>query len=261
MKRKKGGAIALALAAAAAIGLGFAGKANASDPKGGRKPAKGKGKGKKPKPKPKPGSGRGGKLPGKGKGAGADVDPSKPRGIVWGDPGKIPADFDYQSNKIWISSDCTAVAVGAYFFAEGVRHENSTPWKLDLPRLQQDLPKGGPLLRYPDATDQIPDLMDVLEEDPKRTAYTWVGDYLESRFLIEVNTGEGDGGDVSPEDFPFRDALNLLIAQASIATGGSDCSRRRGEWGVGLQDFYNFCGERIAAFQEFIYQPVTGTLS
>lgn len=71
------------------------------------------------------GGGGGGLKPGGGKlptgpgapPASARINPSTIEGgsAWWGDPSKIPADFDWNGNGIFISTDCTAIAIGAEF--------------------------------------------------------------------------------------------------------------------------------------------------
>lgn len=65
------------------------------------------------------GGGSGGGGGGSGGGGKKKKRPALPKGAkLYGDPSKVPDGFDWESNAIFISDDCTTVAEGAFFFPE-----------------------------------------------------------------------------------------------------------------------------------------------
>ncbi|MGH1343783.1 MAG: hypothetical protein ACRBN8_19660 [Nannocystales bacterium] len=167
-------------------------------------------------------------------------------GYFWGDPQKIPEDFDYGSNQIYVSPDCSTVAVGYWFFAEGTDTKTGKSTRVSMSKLVDAISKDSdPKVRPPrpdfNGIGAQADLLGILTEHPKRTAFTWVGEYY--------------GGVVSAPNHSSTQLAEDLLRQASMRTGGNDCVARRDLWSPGMWDFIGFAATRLDEFRMAAYGP------
>lgn len=267
MKKKSSTGLLLGLAAAGAGLFLFAGNANAKGkdkPKGGGGDGKG-GRGQggddaDDRADGGAGPGGSGKGKGKGKSKGGKKKPSskEDRGFVWGDRSKIPDDFDFLGNKIWISQDCSTVAVGYWFLAEGVTGSKDEPSRVSFKDLLKNADDKADKLRYPRTTDVLPFIFDRLGETETMTVYTWLVDWWESRRFQFIGGDEVTEEDSAAADWPLviEQSVEALIRQASKNTGGTDCSARQDLWSEAMWQFRSFILQRATEFQKFVYQPV-----
>lgn len=250
-----GGALVVGAGAAAFL---WTRNANAADSSGENSGKSGGSSGKKPGGSKGPGGNGGGDGGGDGGGSGGsggggskkptkDTDPAdankEKEGYFWGDPGKIPEDFDYTSNKIYVSPDCSSVAVGYWFFAEGTDAEGKStrvPMSTLVDAISDDSDER---VRAPrpnfNGVGPEADLIGILAEAPKRTAYTWVGEYY--------------GGIASAPAHSSTALAEDMLRQASMRTGGNDCVGRRDLWSQGMWDFIGFLASRLDEFRRAAY--------
>ncbi|MCR9162853.1 MAG: hypothetical protein ACE37F_14135 [Nannocystaceae bacterium] len=256
-KPKKGlwaaGATVLALGAGAAAFL-FARGASASEGGGGGSKSSGKRSG---------GGGAGGSKSRGSKGPGGDgssggrTKPPKPdnerpsdtpekdgrEGYFWGDPDKVPEDFDWSSNQIWVSPDCSTVACGYWVWAEGTGPDGEAA-RVPMSKLVAAISNDSDQRVRPprpqfNGVGPEADLLGILSEHPKRTAYTWVGEYY--------------GGVVSAPGHSSTELAEDFMAQASQRTGGFNCMARRDLWSPGMFDFMEFAASRLDQFRRAAY--------
>lgn len=257
-KPKKGlwavGATVLALGAGAAAFL-FARGASASEGGGGGSKGSGKRSG---------GGGAGGSKSRGSKGPGGDgaggggTKPPKPdnerpsdttpekdgrEGYFWGDPDKIPDAFDWSSNQIWVSPDCSTVACGYWVWAEGTGPDGEAA-RVPMSKLVAAISNDSDQRVRPprpqfNGVGPEADLLGILSEHPKRTAYTWVGEYY--------------GGVVSAPGHSSTELAGDFMAQASQRTGGFNCMARRDLWSPGMFDFMEFAASRLDQFRRAAY--------
>lgn len=205
-----------------------------------------------------PGSGGGGgggsnggssrpKGGGQGKGARDGVRrQNDPSGYWWGDRSKIPADFDFQSNRIWISPDRTAAAAGFYFFVDG-QNEAGERIKYDEDGIGFMLADGTILYPTKDADhreDAVPNLKKILDKpgesgDLTHSVFSWVAAYY--------------GNAISPLEAATSKAIDLtqdMVDEASVLSGG-----RRGPIDLNgpLRTFYAYAAERLDMGRQAIY--------
>lgn len=169
---------------------------------------------------------------------------SEREGYFWGDPGKIPEDFDYGSNKIYVAPDCSSVAVGYWFFAAGTLDGEQT--SVPIGKLVDAISNpNDQRVRIPrDAHNGVgrqADLLGILSEHPKRTAFTWVGEYYG-----KIASAPGHSSTQLAED---------MFAQASQRTGGVNCMARRDQWSPQIWDFIGFAASRLDDFRMAAYGP------
>lgn len=278
-KMSKTGLVVAGLATAAVVGVGvFLVSGTASAKKA--KPSKSKGAG---SANPSRGSGTsripgaggadaggsagpGGALPsGGGKGRGKtkpggtrpkadpksnDDAPAKtePKGFWWGDRSKVPADFDYQSNRIWISADRTAAAAGFGFFLDGLdaAGERVTWDEKGLSFMVADGSVRTPTEDRDHREDPPPNLRAVLEAKNPETGkprhdsvFSWVGAYYGTGISpLEAATSRG------------VDLLQDMVDEASVLSGGS---RGAIDLNGPLRDFYGYALRRLEMGREAIY--------
>ena len=163
-------------------------------------------------------------------------------GYFWGDRDKVPEDFDWASNQIWVSPDCSTIACGYWFWAEGTLDGETT--RVPMAKLLAAIDKkSDPKVRPPrpehSGVGQQADLLGILSEHPQRTAYTWVGEYY--------------GGVASAPGHSSTELAEDLLYQASTRTGGNNCLAYRDMWSPGMWDFLGFAATRLDEFRRAVY--------
>lgn len=171
---------------------------------------------------------------------------SDKEGYFWGDPQKIPEGFDYGSNEIYVSPDCSSIAVGYWFFAEGLDTNTDKPTRVPMSKLVDAIgDDNDPRVRLPrknhNGVGREADLMGILGENPKRTVFTWVGEYY--------------GRIASAPNHSSMALAEDMLWQASMRTGGNDCVARRDLWSPGMWDFISFAATRLEEFRIAAYGP------
>jgi|GEM_PF-2965667 len=227
---------------------GDEGGAGGSAGPGGTLPSSGGGKGK--------GSGKG------KKGSGGDATPGGethenentgrkddvPMGFFWGDRTKVPADFDYQSNQIWISPDRTAAAAGFYFFMDGL-DENGDRVTWDEQGLSFLIGDGSVLPPTKDRDhreDPVPSLRKILRmKDPDTdeprldSVFSWIAAYYGTGISpLEAATSRG------------VDLLQDMVNEASVISGGQ---KRPLNLDGPLRSFYGYALARLEMGRKAIY--------
>lgn len=286
-KRSRAGLVVAGVATAAVVGAGvylLSGSASAKSPpkkpKGANAEPKPRGSGSSSPPRSGGGSkspgkgsgdaggslGPGGAIPsgGSGKGGGSKKPKGKtpkgkadegkesradvPKGFWWGDRSKVPADFDFQSNQIWISADRTAAAAGFYFFLDGndAQGERVTWDKEGLSFLISDGSVLTPTADRDHREDPVPSLRKILrKKDPDTgelrgdSVFSWVAAYYGTGISpLEAATSRG------------VDLLQDMVDQASVLSGGS-----KGELDLAgpLRDFYGYALGRLEMGRTAIY--------
>ncbi len=209
---------------------------------GGTIPSEGSGKGggsKKPK----------GKAPkDKGSDEGKESRSDEPKGFWWGDRSKVPADFDFQSNQIWISGDRSAAAAGFHFFLDGhdAKGERVT-WDEDgLSFLISDGTVPTPTADRDHREDPVPSLRKILrKKDPDTgelrgdSVFSWVAAYYGTGISpLEAATSRG------------VDLLQDMVDEASVLSGGSKGAM---DLSGPLRDFYGYALGRLEMGRKAIY--------
>jgi len=175
----------------------------------------------------------------------ADQTPNDEReGYFWGDRSKVPEDFDWSSNDIWVSPDCSTIACGYWFWAEGMLDgkDSRVPVRQLVESIDDDSdPKVRPPRPKFNGVGQEADLIGILSEHPRRTVYTWVGEYYGA-----IASAPGHSSTELAED---------LLYQASTRTGGNNCVARRDLWSPGMWDFIGFAASRLDEFRIAAWGP------
>ena len=209
------------------------GSASKGSGKGSGKSSGGKSNGKAPKDAPAPSEG------------GQD---DVPMGFFWGDRTKIPADFDFRSNRIWISPDRTAAAAGFYFFMDGTdANGDRVTWDEDgLSFLISDGSVLAPTKDRDHREDPVPSLRKILTMkdpqtgEPRRdSVFSWLAAYYGTAISpLEAATSEGVG------------LLQDMVDEASVINGGG---KQAINLNGPLRDFYGYALGRLEMGRRAIY--------
>lgn len=171
-----------------------------------------------------------------------------PMGFFWGDAAKIPADFDYQSNQIWVSPDRTAAAAGFYFFMDGL-DENGDRVTWDEQGLSFLIGDGSVLPPTRDRDhreDPVPSLRKILrKKDPDTgeprldSVFSWIAAYYGTGISpLEAATSRG------------VDLLQDMVDEASVLSGGQ---KRPLNLNGPLRTFYGYALQRMELGRRAIY--------
>lgn len=227
---------------------GTGGRAGGSAGPGGALPSGGANKGK--------GSGKGKRASGRdtdSRGDESEVEDTarkdeEPTGFFWGDRSKIPADFDFESNQIWVSPDRTAAAAGFYFFMDGydATGERVTWDEEGLSFLISDGSVLQPTRDRDHREDPVPSLRKILrKKDPDTgelrldSVFSWIAAYYGTGISpLEAATSRG------------VDVLQDMVDEASVLSGG----RKRSLNLEGpLREFYGYALGRLEMGRRAIY--------
>jgi len=171
-----------------------------------------------------------------------------PTGFWWGDRSKIPADFDYQSNQIWVSPDRKAAAAGFYFFMDG--HDAAgerVSWDEDgLSFLIADGSVLTPTTDRDHREDPVPSLRKILGKKDSETGklrrdsvFSWIAAYYGTAISpLEAATSRGVG------------LLQDLVDEASVMSGGQ---KRTMNLDGPLKEFYGYALARLEMGRRAIY--------
>lgn len=171
-----------------------------------------------------------------------------PTGFFWGDRTKIPADFDFQSNQIWISPDRTAAAAGFYFFMDGLDADGQrVTWdEQGLSFLISDGSVLPPTKDRDHREDPVPSLRKILrKKDPETgelrldSVFSWVAAYYGTGISpLEAATSRG------------VDLLQDMVNEALVLSGG----RKRAMNLEGpLRAFYGYALGRLEMGRRALY--------
>ncbi len=200
--------------------------------------------------KPGGGKARGGGKGSKPKGGGDSDDARKndPKGFWWGDRSKVPADFDYQGNQIWISPDRTAAAAGFYFFLDGINAQGERiTWDEDgLSFLIADGTILTPTQDVDHREDAVPNLKKILgrkNPDTGELALDSVFSWIAAYYGTAVSAGEAATSRAA-------DLVQDMVNEASALNGG-----RKGPLVLDgpLRDFYGYARTRLDMGRKAIY--------
>jgi len=171
-----------------------------------------------------------------------------PTGFWWGDRSKIPADFDYQSNQLWVSPDRKAAAAGFYFFMDG--HDAAgerVTWDEDgLSFLIADGSVLTPTKDRDHREDPVPSLRKILRKKDSETGklrrdsvFSWIAAYYGTAISpLEAATSRGVG------------LLQDLVDEASVMSGGQ---KRAMKLDGPLSEFYGYALARLEMGRRAIY--------
>lgn len=216
-------------------------------------PASAKGSAKKGKADKGGGSGPGGSKPkrpeGGSDGSGARDGQRRandPRGYWWGDSSKIPADFDYQSNRIWISPERDAVAVGFYYFLDG-EDEAGNRVTYDAEGLSfviADATFLAPTKDVDHREDAPPKLKPILDSksefgDSVQSVFAWVAAYY--------------GTAISPTEAATSRAMDLVQAMVDEASVLNGNARGPIDTSGPLREFYAYAAQRLDMGRKALY--------
>lgn len=171
-----------------------------------------------------------------------------PTGFWWGDRSKIPADFDYQSNQLWVSPDRKAAAAGFYFFMDGYDAAGErVSWDEDgLSFLIADGSVLTPTKDRDHREDPVPSLRKILrKKDPETgklrrdSVFSWIAAYYGTAISpLEAATSRGVG------------LLQDLVDEASVMSGGH---KRAMKLDGPLREFYGYALARLEMGRKAIY--------
>ncbi len=171
-----------------------------------------------------------------------------PMGFWWGDRSKIPADFDYQSNQLWVSPDRKAAAAGFYFFMDGLDAAGDrVTWDEDgLSFLIADGSVLTPMKDRDHREDPVPSLRKILRKKDSETGklrrdsvFSWIAAYYGTGISpLEAATSRGVG------------LLQDLVDEASVMSGGQ---KRPMKLNGPLRDFYGYALARLEMGRRAIY--------
>ena len=171
-----------------------------------------------------------------------------PKGYWWGDRAKVPEDFDFQSNQIWIAPDRSAAAAGFYFFLDGMNADGERiSWDdKGLSFLVADGSILTPTRDLDHREDAVPSLKTILElKDPDtgelalHSVFSWIAAYY--------------GTAIAPAEAASSRAADLLqdmVDEASVLSGGR---RAPIDMEGPLRDFYGYAGARLDLGRKAIY--------